>query len=414
MLGLGNAKAITQMDIWEIGQSLKVNPAVIDGIGKTESAGFGWFPNGQIKILPEPHIFYKYLPKDQKAAALKAGLATRSYKETKATGHYKRMTNGPGPRYALFERMIAFNETAAYMAISSGTFQIMGFNFKVCGFDSAKQMFEAFCDSEAVQLQAFVNFIKGQSGGITALRNEDYDKIELLYNGGGQGGAYAREMAINVQKAKKGRWANFHPLDTPAPQDTSIEKKSDGVKILKKGMVGPEVEALQIRLIELGYDVQPDAKFGKLTEEAVKDFQKDTGLTVDGRVGNVTRGALWAPISQEDEKKIQQEVKPVIVTETKKEGVPVVPKEAKKPFWKDWGIGALGTTVLGWVTSLVADLEPWMKFALLVIAIGGIVMAIIHRRKLFNEAMAVIERVQEINDEPATLVEEVEVQRTLT
>lgn len=405
ILGKGAALAITQRDIWELGQEIKVDPAVIDGIGKTESAGNGWFPNGQIKILPEPHKFFQYLPKTKKAQALTDGLATRTYEETKATGHYKRMTNGPGPRYALLEKWIALDETAAYMAISSGTFQIMGFNFKDCGFTSAKDMFEAFCESEVHQLRAFVNFIKSRSGGITALRTEDYEKIELLYNGGGQNGAYAKQMRINVNKARRGRWMNYSPTGVVPAIEPPIQKpkKASGITILKKGINSAEVEAAQNRLVLWGYDIQPDGLFGKETEDAVKVFQKDQGLTVDGVISDKTRTALFMAPSNKEAMKIEESIKPVIVTETKKEAVPVVPKEAKKPWWKDLGIGAFGTTIVGWVTSLLADLEPWMKFGLLIIAIVGIVILIWKRHTLTKEVVEVIERVRQINDEPATV-----------
>lgn len=55
------------------------------------------------------------------------------------------------------------------------------------------------------------------------------------------------------------------------------------------------VEWLQKRLLELGYSVGKcgvDKSFGYDTEKAVKQFQKDHGLKVDGRVGSATYKAL--------------------------------------------------------------------------------------------------------------------------
>lgn len=52
---------------------------------------------------------------------------------------------------------------------------------------------------------------------------------------------------------------------------------------LKKGNRGEDVKVLQ-KLLYL----KEDGIFGDLTEEAVKDFQKANGLTVDGIVGNAT------------------------------------------------------------------------------------------------------------------------------
>lgn len=69
---------------------------------------------------------------------------------------------------------------------------------------------------------------------------------------------------------------------------------------IKKGDVGPEVLALQATLKGLGYDAGPaDGKFGPLTEDAVKNLQRDLGLLVDGVVGPDTRLALaGAPVER--------------------------------------------------------------------------------------------------------------------
>ena len=71
----------------------------------------------------------------------------------------------------------------------------------------------------------------------------------------------------------------------------------EGMKhILSLGVKAPiMVKWLQTRLLELGYSVGSagvDGSFGYDTEKAVKQFQKDRGLKVDGRVGSATYKAL--------------------------------------------------------------------------------------------------------------------------
>jgi peptidoglycan hydrolase-like protein with peptidoglycan-binding domain len=62
---------------------------------------------------------------------------------------------------------------------------------------------------------------------------------------------------------------------------------------LKKGHSGNRVAAMQTKLKALGYDPGPaDGKFGDKTEAAVKKFQTDKRLAVDGIAGNQTLGAL--------------------------------------------------------------------------------------------------------------------------
>ena len=80
---------------------------------------------------------------------------------------------------------------------------------------------------------------------------------------------------------------------------------------MKNGCEGSDVKALQEMLIQAGYDCGKwgaDGDFGDATELAVKAFQKDNGLTVDGIVGEKTMAALTAAIAKqskvEDPKKV--------------------------------------------------------------------------------------------------------------
>ncbi len=61
----------------------------------------------------------------------------------------------------------------------------------------------------------------------------------------------------------------------------------------QRGDDGQEVIAIQKRLVELSYSITNiDGDFGPETENAVKHFQKDQGLEVDGIIGSVTYRAL--------------------------------------------------------------------------------------------------------------------------
>lgn len=78
--------------------------------------------------------------------------------------------------------------------------------------------------------------------------------------------------------------------------------------VLRSGCRGDEVKELQQQLIRMGYDCgTADGIFGRRTEEAVKEFQKEKGLTADGIVGEQTQKALgWldddpAPVPAEPE-----------------------------------------------------------------------------------------------------------------
>lgn len=54
-----------------------------------------------------------------------------------------------------------------------------------------------------------------------------------------------------------------------------------------------EIKAAQQKLNDLGYNCgTPDGSIGKKTTAAIKAFQKDWGLTVDGKLGPKTLAAL--------------------------------------------------------------------------------------------------------------------------
>lgn len=67
--------------------------------------------------------------------------------------------------------------------------------------------------------------------------------------------------------------------------------------ILKRGMKGDDVRRLQQRLMELGYALPKygaDGEYGSETATAVKAFQSDRSLQVDGVAGEATLTALYA------------------------------------------------------------------------------------------------------------------------
>lgn len=68
---------------------------------------------------------------------------------------------------------------------------------------------------------------------------------------------------------------------------------------LKKGSKGAEVKTLQQRL-----NLMADGIFGPLTEEAVKEFQKNNGLTADGIVGQKTWDKLGVSYNPRNIKEI--------------------------------------------------------------------------------------------------------------
>ena len=83
----------------------------------------------------------------------------------------------------------------------------------------------------------------------------------------------------------------------PACVTWSVEPtpQPDKKPTLRRGSTGPYVTLAQTELINKGYSCGnkgADGIFGKDTESAVKRFQQDNGLTVDGVIGERTCAAL--------------------------------------------------------------------------------------------------------------------------
>lgn len=85
-----------------------------------------------------------------------------------------------------------------------------------------------------------------------------------------------------------------------------LEKHEDthpfGTRLLKEGCAGEDVKALQETLISLGYECGKwgaDGEFGSATAKAVRAFQQENDLNVDGIVGEKTKAALLKAIKDE-------------------------------------------------------------------------------------------------------------------
>lgn len=82
-------------------------------------------------------------------------------------------------------------------------------------------------------------------------------------------------------------------VDISIKYDCAIEPQEKPRKTIRRGDYGAHVVYLQQRLTSKGYGVgEIDGKFGNKTFEAVKAFQAENGLTVDGIVGINTWNAL--------------------------------------------------------------------------------------------------------------------------
>ena len=98
---------------------------------------------------------------------------------------------------------------------------------------------------------------------------------------------------VGIDYVNTGKEASSNVISTGAAG--GVEKSSLSRTTLRKGSKGDAVRELQTMLLKLGYGLGPcgiDGDFGKATEAAVRSFQSDHRLTVDGIAGPATDGEL--------------------------------------------------------------------------------------------------------------------------
>ena len=142
----------------------------------------------------------------------------------------------------------------------------------------------------------------GSSGAkVKTLQNR---LIQLGYLGGRATGEYddaTRRAVMAFQKRTKGLYDDgvagpetLRILYSDSARRASSVAASTG-ETLETGSEGSEVRALQARLKELGYyKGSVDGSYGESTRAAVTAFQRNNGLTADGRAGSATLNAIYS------------------------------------------------------------------------------------------------------------------------
>ena len=140
-----------------------------------------------------------------------------------------------------------------------------------------------------------VTLKQGMSGdAVKRLQNR---LIELGYMTGTADGSFgaSTKTAVAAFQRKAGLDADgiAGPTTLAVLYDNDAPSATPTDDTLEQGDSGDAVKALQKRLIELGYmNGTADGDFGSATKAAVKLFQKQAGLTVDGVAGPGTQSAL--------------------------------------------------------------------------------------------------------------------------
>lgn len=157
---------------------LQIEPCALQAVCAVESSGQGFLPSGRPKILFEGHIFWRELAKRRyQPEILAASFPTILYRQWTAK-HYL----GGEKEHARLETAMSLHREAALCSTSWGAFQIMGFNFALCGFRSVEDFVAAQSRGNHEQLEALCQFMVANNLHLY-LQNKDWSGFAKRYNG---------------------------------------------------------------------------------------------------------------------------------------------------------------------------------------------------------------------------------------
>lgn len=157
-----------------------IDPERIMVVADVESAGNGFLQSGQLRILFEPHIFFRELND--------AGIDPAPYAAINKFHDIVYEAQGSQPygsfafQWDKLRRASQIHREAAYKATSWGKFQPLGKYFAECGYQSVFDMVADFEKGEYQQLIGFVKMIQSR-GLVDVLQKKKWNEFKVKYNG---------------------------------------------------------------------------------------------------------------------------------------------------------------------------------------------------------------------------------------
>jgi len=159
---------------------LGVPVAAIRAVATVESRGSGFLPDGtRPVILFERHVMRKRLIENTGNRSPSIILYASPNIVNMTPGGYQ----GGAAEWDRLAEAIKLDRASALESASWGMFQIMGYHWKLLGYESAQAFVNAMYAGESGQLDAFVRFIKANANLLRAMANQDWAKFAAGYNG---------------------------------------------------------------------------------------------------------------------------------------------------------------------------------------------------------------------------------------
>lgn len=178
--------------------SLGCKLAALQAVAKVEASEEGAFlPSGEPLILFERHHFHR-LTSGRYDGARASGMPTLY---SLLSARTRTPAGGYGPRskqHVKLQEAAKLDRSAALQSCSWGLYQIMGSNWRRCGFPSLQLFVNAMYRSAEDHLSAVIEFIRNDRKMHEALVALDFEAFADLYNGPAQV-VYGRKLLAAYQ-----------------------------------------------------------------------------------------------------------------------------------------------------------------------------------------------------------------------
>jgi len=157
-----------------------------------ESGGSAFSSDGRMLIRFENHVFYSYYGAKSDEKKEKFDEHFTFDEKSRRNGHKYRAKksdewitshNGQSTEWESLEIARKLGDTEALYSISMGAPQVMGFNYKMIGYSSVQDMFNAFSKDIRYHVMALFDFIACNNTRVQYLITGDFLSFAKAYNG---------------------------------------------------------------------------------------------------------------------------------------------------------------------------------------------------------------------------------------
>lgn len=183
----------------QVAESLGIEVAAIKAVHEVESGGrSGFLQSGRPVILFEGHVFWNELKK----RGINPEQYSSNYPDVLFPKWDRTSYRGGEAEYERLEKACRINREAALCSASWGMFQIMGFNHKLCDYETVEAYANAMSENAQNHLTSFDCFLRN-TGMVEPLKKLDWATFAKKYNGPGyQQNQYDKKLEAAYLKYK--------------------------------------------------------------------------------------------------------------------------------------------------------------------------------------------------------------------